>query len=138
MKTYKMGRALMFGFIIIASGCVSYNSGKENRDGTLSPYKVSDLQPGKSYLFLLKNGNKLKVRVNNVDSLFVYGTAKADVNYDFKDSIARLERNTEKIYLRQFDPGKTTDGTIGGGILFTVVVVIGTVIALVGIAASIF
>ena len=67
----------------------------------------SKIIPGKRYMFSLRSGQDLIVRVEKFDSVNIYGTALGKTEYAYNDTFQSLIVHSTKISVKKFSPGAT-------------------------------
>lgn len=97
-----------------------------SKNGPITNDVQSKISPGNTYMFSLRSGKDLIVRVEYVDSVNVYGTVLDKTKYAYHDTFQSVIVHSTKISVKKFSSGAT---------LAAVVIPIG-LIGLVGAASA--
>jgi len=94
--------------LLFLSSCTAFKPISKKSELTEAEFRAK-ITPGKTYLFELKSGQKLKVKVNEIDSVNLYGVVKTMGErrngwIPFTDSYSRLHTNIAKAEVKEKEP----------------------------------
>jgi len=104
-------RLMWFIALLCISSCTAFKPISNNSELAEADFRAK-ITPGKTYLFELKSGQKLKVKVTEIDSINLYGVVKTMGEgkkewVPFSDSYTRLYSNSTMTEVNKFAPLKS-------------------------------
>jgi len=101
-------RLIWFIVFLCIPSCTAFKPISKKSELTETEFRAKVI-PGKTYLFQLKSGQKLKVKVNEIDSVNLYGVVKTMGErrngwIPFTDSYSRLHTNIAKAEVKEKEP----------------------------------
>jgi len=101
-------RLIWFIVFLFISSCTAFKPISKKSELTEAEFRTK-ITPGQTYLFELKSGQKLKVKVTEIDSINLYGVVKTMGErrngwIPFTDSYSRLHTNIAKAEIKEIEP----------------------------------